>query len=316
VKGDARTIELPAIRSALTRPLILEAVRESLIALASGKALLPRPISVEPPGGEIHLKGAWLDGATTLGFKISCGFHGNEALGVPVNSGFSFALDARTGQLAALLFDNGWLTEMRTAAAGALAAEYLSRPESATLGLIGAGLQARYQLEALRDVRSISEVRVWSRTRERAERFVLEQAAQGISVTAVESVRSAVDGADIVVTATSSRAPLIQAEWVSPGTHITAMGSDSPGKQELDVEVLVCADLIVADQVEGCAESGELQHAVKAQRIDLGDVVEFSDLAAGLAPGRTNADQITVADQCGLGIYDAAMVDLVMKLCD
>ena len=103
------------------------------------------------------------------------------------------------------------------------------------------------------------------------------------------------------------------AEWLSPGAHITAMGSDSPGKQELDVEVLAEADLIVADQIENTVESGELQHAVAARRVDVADVVEFSDLVAGHALGRTREEQLTIADQSGLGIYDAAMVDVVMR---
>jgi ornithine cyclodeaminase len=312
VKAPA-ILELAQIQDLITPALALEAVRSSLLSLAAGKAVLPPAIGVETPQGEFHLKGAYLESSDYVGFKVASGFPDNPSIGLSANSGFSVALDAHTGELVALLLDGGWLTEIRTAAAGALAAQLLSRTNSSVVALIGAGVQAGYQLEALKAVRRVSEVRVWSRTARHAESFAAERIDSGVSVAAVGSVRQAVDGADIVITATPSRTPLVRAEWLSPGVHITAMGSDSPGKQELDVEVLARADVIVADQIANSVESGELQHAVAARRVDVADVVEFSDLVAGHALGRTREEQRTIADQSGLGIYDAAMVDLVMR---
>lgn len=310
---EPRVVRLNQIQAVVTMPIALEAVRTSLQALADGTCVLPEAIGLEVPGGDVHVKGGYLGSARYIGFKVASAFPGNAGRNLPANNGFSVALDARTGIVAAFLLDEGWLTEIRTAAAGALAAELLSRPESTSVALVGAGVQAGYQLEALRAVRPICDVRVWSRSADSAGRFAREHDGEGLSVRASRTVQEAVEGVDIVITATPSREPLVRADWLSPGTHVTAMGSDGPGKQELDIDVLTWADVVVADAIASCVRLGELQHVVPTGRLDVGHVVELSGLVAGRAVGRTRPDQITLVDQCGLGIYDAAMVDLVMR---
>ncbi len=289
------------------------AVSDALVALAKGRAVLPDELAMVVDGGELHVKGGYLLGSEHLSVKVASGFPGNARLGLPVNDGFSVVLDAATGALAAVLLDHGWLTELRTGAAGAVAADLLARPDATSVALIGAGAQAWFQLEALLEVRPVRTVRIWNRTVARAAalaQWLRED--QGLDAAAVDTVWEAVREADIVVTTTASRQPLLDAEWLRAGTHVTAMGADFPDKQELSVDVLARADLVVADHVASCARVGELHHALDAGAIDITAVVELADLAAGTATGRTHRDDITVVDQCGLGVYDAALADLVL----
>jgi len=310
----AATLDEPTVRSLVTRLDALAAVRQALTALAHEQVVLPGELALALDAGEVHVKGGHLLGSRYASFKVATGFPGNAALGRQVNDGFSLVLDAATGALAATLYDSGWLTELRTGAAGALAADLLARPDATRVTLLGAGAQARFQLEALLDVRPVSEVHVWNRTPERAERFAAAVREElGLPVTVAGDVRAAVERAEIVVTTTASRAPLLHADWLQPGTHVTAMGADFPDKRELAADVLARADVVVADRVEVCARVGEVHHGLADGVLDRAAVLELADLVVGRVPGRTGADQVTVADQCGLGAYDAAIAELVLE---
>lgn len=307
---DLELIGLADLQGIVTPRLAREAVVRSLRALAEGRTVLPDAMSLEVERGDVHVKGAYLDGSAYLGFKVASGFPGNANLGLAVNDGFSVALNATTGRPEALLLDSGWLTQMRTGAAGALAADLLARPDASRVALVGAGEQAAFQLAALREVREIREVYVWSRTARRAQQFAATHNDDVLRVVAVDTIESAVSNADIVVTVTASHQPLLEAGWLRPGTHITAVGSDTVGKRELASSVLARADLLVADRLEVCREVGELQYLAEVRA--LSPVVEFADLITGRVQGRSDARQLTVIDQCGLGIYDASLIDLVM----
>jgi ornithine cyclodeaminase len=308
------SLDEATVRSLVSRTDALQAVRSALLALAHEQVLMPDELALALDEGEVHVKGGHLLGSPYASFKVATGFPGNSARGLQVNDGFSIVLDARTGQLAATLYDSGWLTELRTGAAGALAADLLARPEASSVALVGAGAQARFQLEALLDVRDVTAVRVWNRTPARAHAFAERAGAElGVPVVVAPDVRTAVADADIVVTTTASRAPLLHADWLRPGTHVTAVGADFPDKRELAADVLARADVVVADRVEVCARVGELHHGLADGAVVRTDVVELADLVAGRVVGRTSAEQVTVADQCGLGAYDAAMAALVLS---
>lgn len=309
----ALSLDEATVRSLVTRSDALDAVRRGLSALAHDEVLMPDELAMVLDGGELHVKGGHLHGSRYLSFKVATGFPGNAELGVAVNDGFSMVLDARTGSLVASLHDSGWLTELRTGAAGALAAELLARPDASRVALIGAGAQARFQLDALRDVRDIRSVSIWNRTASRAEQFAATvREESGLPVDVAADVRSAVEKADVVVTTTASCVPLLHADWLQPGTHVTAMGSDFRDKRELAADVLADADVVVADRVDVCARVGELHHGLADGVVRREDVLELADLVVGRVPGRTDAGQLTVADQCGLGAYDAAMAELVL----
>jgi ornithine cyclodeaminase len=294
----------------------LAAVRDAFVALARGEATLPGVIGFDVPAhrGEVHVKGAYLHGRPFYSIKEAAGFYDNVGKGVPVGSGLVLVFDATTGFLAAVLFDNGYLTELRTGAAGALAADLLARQRVRKAAVIGAGSQARFQLEALALVRRPESIAVFARTPSRAADYAREMETRlGIPLTVTASAQAAVEGADVVITATPSRAPIVRAEWLGPGAHVTAVGSDGPDKQELDASVLARADKVVVDRLDQCLRLGELHHAVEAGLLAAADVwAELGELAAGMKPGRESDDEITVADLTGVGIQDAAVANVVV----
>ena len=292
----------------------LACVREAFAKLGRGEVALPGVIGFEIPEGrgEIHVKGAHLRGAPFFSIKLATGFYANAAKGMPVGGGLILVCDAATGFLSAVLFDNGFLTELRTGAAGALAADLLARRVLRRAGILGCGSQARYQLEGLLGVRRPEHVAVWGPDGAKAVAYAREMSARhGVGVAAVATAREAVEGSDLVVTTTPAREPLVRAGWIAPGVHVTAVGSDGPDKQELDAAVLAKADRVVADRLDQCLRLGEIHHAVEAGLLAPGDVWELGEIAAGLKPGRQSDGEITVADLTGVGIQDTAVAGFV-----
>ena len=313
---QARVLLEAEIRELIGPAAAYAAVRDAFIALARGQATLPGVIGFDVPAhqGEVHVKGAYLHGRPFYSIKEAAGFYGNAEKGVPVGSGLVLVFDATTGFLAAVLFDNGYLTELRTGAAGALAADLLARRRVGKAAVIGAGSQARFQLEALALVRRPESVAVFSRTPARSAAYAREMERRiGIPVNVAGSAQAAVAGADVVITATPSRAPIVLAQWLGPGSHVTAVGADGPEKRELEPAVLARADKVVVDRLDQCLRLGELHHAVEAGVLSAGDVwAELGELAAGIKPGRQSDDEITVADLTGVGIQDAAVANVVV----
>ncbi|SDL40990.1 hypothetical protein [Nonomuraea jiangxiensis] len=299
-----RVLTEDEVRALVGPRLALAVTKEALVAQAAGAVSQPDPWHLELPEvrGEVHIKGAHLHGATHFAAKLATGFYANAAKGLPVSSGLSVIADAETGFPEVIALDNGYLTELRTGAAGAAATEALSRPDAAVVAVIGPGAQARYQLRALLEVRDPVELRLYGRDPERAAAFAEEmRALHGWKVVLAPSAEAAVREADVVHTVTPSREPVISGAWLSPGAHVTAVGADMAGKRELDAAVLERADVVAADDVRQCRAIGELQYAPRRPAVALGDVI------AGRAPGRTSPGQITVADLTGLGAEDAAI---------
>jgi ornithine cyclodeaminase len=279
---------------------------------------VPAPFGMRLPdvGGEVHVKGAYLAGAPVFAVKIATGFYRNAGLGLPVSGGMTMVHDATTGALRMLIADGGLLTELRTAAAGAVAADLLAGRGARSAAVIGTGGQARYQLLALLQVRPIEQATVWGR-RQAAEQYQSDMAAAGVPVSIAASAREAVQGTEVVITATSSTTPVIEEGWLARGAHVTAVGSDMPHKQELDPRILVAAGKYVPDSIDAAADSGELHHALEAGLLELGSVYgELTAVASGRLAGRTADDELTVADLTGLGIQDAAVAALAARLAD
>lgn len=292
------------------------AMEHALAAYSSGKAELPSVIHLDVPEnhGEIHVKAGYLHGGPYYAVKMVSGFANNPALGLPANDGMVVVFDAKTGAPAAFLLDNGFITDMRTAAAGAMAAKHLGREQIERVAIIGTGGQARYQVELLAKVRKFDEVRVWGRNPERAKQCVDDLRGRGHRASAAGSVEEAVSGAVIVITVTASREPLVRAAWLRPGATIIAVGSDGPDKQELDVDVLARADRIVADSIPQCLRLGEIHHAVERGAIGKEKVTdELGEITAGRKPGRTYQDAIIVVDLTGVGVQDVAAASLVLE---
>ncbi|MBY5393765.1 ectoine utilization protein EutC [Rhizobium leguminosarum] len=289
-------------------------IEEAFAALATKAVAMPPILRLDIPEyrGEVDVKTAYVPGIEGFAIKISPGFFDNPKIGLPSTNGMMVLLSSRTGLVQALLLDNGYLTDVRTAAAGAVAAKHLSRENASVAAIFGAGMQARLQLEALTLVRPIREARIWARDAAKAEAVATELAAKlGFPVTATPDARGAVTGADLIVTTTPSETPIIEAGWLEPGQHLTAMGSDAEHKNEIDPAAIAGADLYVADSLKQTRRLGELHHAIDAGLVS-GDAVfaELGQIVAGRTPGRTRNDQITIADLTGTGIQDTAIATL------
>ena len=284
--------------------------------LGRGEAELPDVLTIEVSEhrGVVHGKGGYLHATPYFSIKVATGFEDNPKRGLPASSGAVWVFDATTGFLKFILLDNGFLTDLRTGAAGAVAAEALARPDVETVGIIGAGVQARYQLEALLQVRAPLRVLVWSRDPVRAQAFAREATERfGVPAVAVPTPQEAVESSELVITCTASNAPIVEAAWVRPGTHVTAMGSDLPQKRELDPALLARAT-VFPDRLSQCLTQGEVHHAVAAGVLRIDQVgPELGEVVAGLKPGRTRDDEITIADQTGVGVLDAAVANFVAQ---
>jgi ectoine utilization protein EutC len=298
-------------------PLDLEAVQcveDAFAALAGGKVVMP-PIlrlDIAEANGEVDVKTAYVPGLESFAIKMSPGFFDNPKIGLASTNGLMVVLSAKTGLLEALLLDNGYLTDVRTAAAGAVAARHLSREDSESAAIIGAGMQAKLQLEALALVRPIKKAVIWARDRGKAEDLA-RHASQKLKIAAIvaSSPETAVHGADIVVTTTPATEPLIMADWIKSGQHVTAMGSDAEHKNEIDPALVTKADLYVADRLSQTRLLGELHHAIKTGLVDEQDsFAELGAVIAGTATGRTSQAQITFADLTGIGVQDTAIATL------
>ncbi|RWL78842.1 MAG: cyclodeaminase [Mesorhizobium sp.] len=289
-------------------------VENAFRALATLPVAMPPILRLDIPEhrGEVDVKSAYVPGIDGFAVKISSGFFDNPALGLPSGGGMMVLLSAKTGVVEALLLDNGYLTDIRTAAAGAVAARHLSREDSKVAAIFGAGLQAGQQLEALRLVRPIEEARIWARDAAKAEATAARLRDRlGIMVRAEPDAADAAAGADIIVTTTPSTEPLIKPGFVSAGQHITAMGSDAEHKNEIAPAILRMADLYVADSAKQTRRLGELHHAIDAGVMAAdAEVTELGQIIAGSKHGRRSASDITIADLTGTGVQDTAIATL------
>jgi len=299
--------------------------REALAAVEAGFAALGRGEVVQPPilsmaieeaNGEVDVKTAHIRGAERFAIKVSPGFFDNPKIGLPSLNGLMMVFSAKTGLVDAVLFDEGYLTAVRTALAGAIAAKHLSREASRRVAVLGAGEQAELQVRALQLVRDIDTVDVWARHRESAEAYAERMRAQGLSVNVHDSVREACAQADIIVTTTPAREPILTAQDLPEGVHVTAMGSDSPEKRELDEEVMIRADAFVCDTRAQSRTNGELKAFVKPGESEASAPFKVYELGQVIAENqrlRVSDASITVCDLTGTGVQDTAIAAFALQ---
>lgn len=309
-------IDEAALRAVVSPERAVGAVREAFRADGEGRTRVPAVINLEVPAahGEFHVKTAYIEGVPHIAVKVASGFFDNPKRGLPSGSGLMALFDAGTGMPAALLLDNGFLTDIRTAAAGAIAADLLARADISTVGVIGSGIQAREQVRLLAVVRAFSRVVAWSPTRANLDRYCRDMTEQGFEAVAARTPEEVCRAADVLITATPSRTPIVEATWLREGMHVTAVGSDSSGKQELRAECLQRADMLVVDRLTQCAAFGELKHALDAALLTTDDVYgELGELAVGRKPGRSHDRDITIADLTGVGFQDTAIASAAFE---
>ena len=311
VFGEAQLREMVGEAEALS------AVETAFRALAEGRVVQPPPfgMDLEEVRGEVHVKGAHLRGEPVFAIKYASGFYGNPERGLPVGAGLVLVFDASTGFPLALFRDNAFLTELRTGGAGALAVRLLAPDRPLTVAVVGAGSQARYQLRAISRVRRIRELRAWSPLPEEVAAYVEEMGSfLGVPASGAATPRELVEGADLVVTVTPAREPLLELDWLISGATVVAVGSDGPDKQELAPEMLGAPTKVVVDSRAQCLRLGETHHAVSAGILAPEDIhAELGEVLLGERPGR-EGEELIVCDLTGVGAQDAAMAGVVWDL--
>ena len=289
---------------------LIPVIEEAFKSLARGKTTMP-PIlrlDIEKYHGESDVKAAYIEGLDSYAIKIASGFFNNPKLGIPSSNGLMILLDSQTGVIKTVLLDKGYLTDVRTAIAGAISAKYLSNNDSTKAGIVGAGIQARLQLESLLLVRKIDKAYIWARETGKANKFCEELSHLNINLEVCNLIEDVVKKSDIVVTTTPSKLPLIKNDWLKKGLHITAMGSDAEQKNELDPLIIKSCNYYIPDSLSQTRILGELHHAIDNNIVpvdksfnELGDVILDPNL------GRKNKDDITVCDLTGTGVQDTAI---------
>ena len=294
----------------------IDVVERAFAALATGDVVMPPILSMEIPAanGEVDVKTAYIPGFEGFAIKVSPGFFDNPELGLPSLNGLMILFSAKTGLVEALLLDNGYLTDLRTAAAGAVAARYLA-PETQTAGVMGTGVQARLQIEAAFKVRPFEQVLVWGRDPAKAEACAADLAERlGVEAAVMSDPARLLAECQLVVTTTPARSPILRADWLHPGLHITAMGSDQGGKNEIEPEVFLRVDAYVPDRLSQCEVLGELRAALEAGTVAA--ATSFDELGAVVADpalGRRSPDDITLCDLTGTGAQDTAIATFALE---
>lgn len=292
------------VRALLTMEHAIELMEGALRAYSTGAVVQPVRLAVpaERHGGFVALMPAYVTMHEALGAKAVTFYPGNAAHGLPTHMAVVLLWDSGTGALLAIM-DGRLITEMRTAAVSAAATKVLARREAGVLAFLGSGVQARSHFEALRLVRSITEVRVWSKTREHAAVFAGERTE--LPVRSVPTAEEAVRNADLICTVTSAREPVLRGEWVSPGAHINAVGAPRPTWRELDTAAVVRSRCFVDSRAGALAESGDLLLPIQEGAIDATHIAgEIGEVFAGTVAGRTGAEEVTLFKSLGMAVED------------
>ena len=297
---------------------LIPIIEEAFISLSKGKTVMPpiMRIDIEKYHGESDVKAAYVEGLDSFAIKIASGFFDNPKLGLPSSNGLMVLLDSETGVIKSVLLDEGYLTDTRTAIAGAIAAKYLSNQDACNLGIIGAGIQARLQLKAILLVRKINKINVWARDKDKVNQFADSLKDLKIEINISKSCKDLASGSDIIITTTPSKIPLLEFDWIKRGTHITAMGSDAEQKNELHPTMIKLCDKYVPDSQAQTTILGELHHAIKENIILPGD--KFDNLGSIIIDpslGRKNKDDITICDLTGTGVQDTAIARYTYNIC-
>ena len=297
---------------------LIPIIEEAFISLSKGKTVMPpiMRIDIEKFHGESDVKAAYIQGLDSFAIKIASGFFDNPKLGLPSSNGLMVLLDSETGVIKSVLLDEGYLTDTRTAIAGAIAAKYLSNQDASNLGIIGAGIQARLQLKAILLVRKINKINLWARDKVKVDEFIDSLKDLNIDINISDSCKDLASSSDIIVTTTPSKKPLLEFDWIEKGTHITAMGSDSEQKNELHPAMIKLCDKYIPDNQPQTTILGELHHAIKENLISLDH--KFDDLGSIIIDpslGRKNKEDITICDLTGTGVQDTAIARYTYNIC-
>lgn len=294
------------IRNLLVGIDLLPLIEKAFTLYSNSQVQLPpvTELNFEKPPGDVHIKCASVKEMPYYVVKIASGFYENPSKGISSSQGLMLLFDSKTGCTNAVLLDNGLLTDIRTGLAGAVCAKYLAPKNITQIGIVGAGIQAQMQLKYLKTVTECRKVSVWARSEAGLKKFIDEIDDEYWDITPTTNLQELAENSNLIVTTTPSREYLIKKEWIKPGTHITAVGSDTPHKVELDPNLVANADLIVVDSLEQCKFRGELYQMHQSALLPKKDVVELGKIIINEELGRKNASDITIADLTGIATQD------------
>ena len=295
---------------------VIQSVETAFKEKGNRKVQMPPKIylNFDSYDGDLRAMPAYLSSLGIAGVKIVNSHSKNRSIGLPTVMALIELVEPKNGRPLALL-DGTMITSFRTGAASAVATKYLARKDSRVLGIIGAGVQSQTQINAISKIINIEEVNVFDADKKASERLTKFVADKGISskVLIKDNAKEAVIKADIVITVTPSRAPIVFADWLKEGVHINAIGADAPGKQELDPEILRKGKIVV-DDVEQTVHSGEINYPISKGILTKEDIyAELGDIIVGNKEGRTSDSEITVFDSTGLAILDVAVGNMIYQ---
>jgi ornithine cyclodeaminase len=306
-------IHLPRIKEIVKSMDLIPLIEKGFIAYSEGAVVTP-PIGelrFENPSGDMHIKYGCIKNDDYYVVKIASGFYENPKNNLPSSNGLMLLFSQKTGELLTILLDEGYLTNIRTAVAGAIAAQYLAPRSIHKIGIIGTGTQARLQLKFLKLVVQCRNVVVYGIDEDNLAYFKVDMEKEGFSVKTTRIVEDITSDCRLIVTATPSSLPILFSHQIKKGTHITAVGADSPHKQELHENIFGIADIIAADSISQCVERGDISHAIKSKTISVVNILELGDIISGRSKGRVDDNQITVADLTGLAVQDIQIAKAV-----
>ncbi len=309
--SDTLTLSRPEIEALLQIEDGFDPIKDAYIAVTDGRCDLPPVgyLGFPDAKGDCHIKYGHIAGDSVFVIKIATGFYDNPSKGLASSNGIMLALSAETGEVMAILQDEGYLTDLRTGIGAALATKAGCRGDAQRVGVVGTGIQARIQIRCLNALMPDAGLvfSVWGRSEKKMRQLAQDLAVHQISVTVQPDLETLCVNADILLTTTAAKTPLIRSSWISDGTHITASGADAPGKQELDSTLTARADLLILDSDAQCIDHGEVAIPAEAGLLSPDRYRTLGKVLSGQQAGRSAPSQVTIADLTGLGSQDIAI---------
>ena len=310
-----RIVSLEEIKVVLPKIDLMQEIETGFSAYSNGEVVVPPvgELNFDNPPGDVHIKYGYIQDDDVYVIKIASGFYQNKLLGLSNGQGMMLVFDQKSGKPIGLLQDEGYLTDVRTAVAGAICAKYLAPKNIEAIGIIGTGVQARMQLEYLKRVTDCKSAIVWGRSESALDQYKTIMADSGFIIQTTMALEQVTDNCNLIITCTASEKPIIRKDHVTGNVHITAMGSDTPNKQEIGSNVLSKADLIIADSRSQCEVRGEIHHAIRNNAVSMDSIAELGEIINGDRQGRTTSSEVTVADLTGVAVQDIQISKAVLK---
>ena len=302
-------ISLQTIQEYIKALDLLSIIEEGFVSYSTGKAVIP-PVAellFENPRGETHIKYGYIKEQSSFVIKIASGFYENPNLGIPSSQGLMLLFHQKTGQLLAILLDEGYLTDIRTAIASMITLKYLAPKDADCIGILGTGTQAQLQLKYLTQVHTCKNIIIWGRNKEKCFAYQKQFQNSPFQIKIAKSISELAEESKIIITTTPAEQPLLKEEYIQKGTHITAVGSDTPYKNELSPFILKKADIVVSDSIAQSNTRGEIFQARKQNLLDERKIIELGNLITNPEMGRNNKEQISVADLTGVAVQDISI---------